>query len=269
MYLSVIIPAYNEEERIGKTLEAIYSHLREKPYEWEILVVDNGSTDGTRKLVEEYAERIPSLRLIERRSHGKGWAVKQGMLEAKGEYRLFTDADNSTDITQLEKLLPWATHGADVIISSRKKEGAVIVEKQPFYRVWLGNLFPLIVKMFVPQVRDIKDTQNGFKIFSKQAAEKIFPHQTIFYWAFDVEILSLAKIFGFKVKEVPIVWKNDDKSKMNLKGMLRAAFEVILTRMHLLTFDLEKLRRARESYYVSREIYEEESLADGLTSAQA
>jgi dolichyl-phosphate beta-glucosyltransferase len=250
MYLSVIIPAYNEEERIAKTLESMYCFLREKPYTWEIIVVDNGSTDGTRGLVEEYADKIKNLRLIERQSHGKGWAVKQGMLAATGDYRLFTDADNSTDITQLDKLLPWATHGADVIISSRKKDGAVIVEKQPFYRVWLGNLFPLIVKMFVPQVRDIKDTQNGFKLFSRQAAEKIFPHQTIFYWAFDVEILALAKIFGFKVKEIPIVWKNDDKSKMNLKGMARAVFEVILTRMHLLTFDLNKLRRARESYKV-------------------
>jgi dolichyl-phosphate beta-glucosyltransferase len=267
MYLSVIIPAYNEEKRIAKTLEAIYCYLHEKPYEWEIIVVDNGSTDGTRQLVEEYSDKIKNLRLLERRSHGKGWAVKQGMLAATGEYRLFTDADNSTDISQLDKLLPWATHGADVIISSRKKEGAVIVEKQPFYRVWLGNLFPLIVKMFVPQVRDLKDTQNGFKLFSRQAAEKIFPHQTIFYWAFDVEILALAKIFGFGVKEVPIVWKNDDQSKMNLKGMLRAAFEVILTRLHLLTFDFDKLRRARESYRIDRETYTEEQ--ELLTSAQA
>lgn len=261
MYLSVIIPAYNEEKRITTTLEAIYSYLREKPYEWEMIVVDNGSTDGTRQLVEEYADRIKNLRLVERRSHGKGWAVKQGMLEAEGEYRLFTDADNSTDITQLDKLLPWATHGADVIISSRKKHGAVIVEKQSFYRRWLGNLFPLLVRLFVPQLRDIKDTQNGFKLFSRQAAEKIFPHQTIFYWAFDVEILALAKIFGFKIKEVPIVWINDDKSKMNLNGMLRAAFEVILTRLHLLTFDLGKLRRARESYYIGRDAYQRESVA--------
>ncbi len=258
MYLSVIIPCYNEEERISKTIEAVYCYLREKPYEWEILVVDNGSTDGTRQLVEEYSDKIKNLFLITRQSHGKGWAVKQGMLAARGDYRLFTDADNSTDITQLDRLFPWATHGADVVISSRKKQGAVIVEKQPFYRVWLGKLFPWAVRLFVPILNDIKDTQNGFKLFTRQAAEKIFPHQTIFYWAFDVEILALAKIFGFKIREVPIVWKNDDKSKMNLKGMFRAAFEVILTSLHLLTFDFEKLRRARESYKV-----------DTFTSARA
>ncbi len=248
MYLSIIIPAYNEEGRIGKTLERIYSYMHAKPYQWELLVIDNGSTDGTRRLVEEYAEKIKNLRLVEFRSHGKGWAVKQGMLAAQGDYRLFTDADNSTDISELDQLLPWATHGADVVISSRKKEGAIIVEKQPFYRVWLGKLFPLLVKMLIPQVRDIQDTQNGFKIFSRRAAEKIFPHQTIYYWAFDVEILALAKIFGFKMKEIGITWKNDDQSKMNMKGMIRAACEVVLTKLHLLTFDLEKLRRARDNH---------------------
>jgi dolichyl-phosphate beta-glucosyltransferase len=249
MYLSIIIPAYNEENRIGKTLDAIYSYLKTKTYTWEILVIDNGSRDGTRALVEEYRQKMPGLTLITRESHGKGWAVKQGMLAAQGEYRLFTDADNSTDITQLDKLLPYATHGADVVISSRKMEGAVIDEKQPWYRVWLGKLFPLLVKMLVPHVREIKDTQNGFKLFSARAAEKIFAHQTIYYWAFDVEILALADIFGFKVKEVPIVWVNDDQSKMNLKGMLRAAFEVLLTRFHLLTFDYAKLKRARGGNY--------------------
>jgi dolichyl-phosphate beta-glucosyltransferase len=246
MYLSVIIPCYNEVERIAKTLEAIYCYLREQTYEWEIIVVDNGSTDGTRQLVEDYADEIKNLKLLIHQSHGKGWAVKQGMLAAEGEYRLFTDADNSTDIKQLEKLLPWATHGADVVISSRKKEGAVIVEKQPKYRQWLGNIFPLIVRLFVPVIRDIKDTQNGFKLFSRRAADRLFQHQSIYYWAFDVELLALAKIFGYKIKEVPIVWKNDDKSKMNLKGMLRAAFEVILVSLHLLSFDMKKLQRARD-----------------------
>lgn len=259
MYLSIIIPCYNEEARIGKTLEAIYAYLKEKTYTWEIIVVDNGSRDGTRLLVEEYAEKIPGLSLLSRQSHGKGWAVKQGMLAAQGDYRLFTDADNSTDIRQLDKLLPWATHGADVVISSRKAPGAKITEKQPLLRVWLGNLFAFFVRTMVP-LGGIKDTQNGFKLFTRRAAEKIFPHQTIFYWAFDVEILALAKIFGFKVKEVPIVWVNDDRSKMNLKGMVRMAVEIILTRLHLLTFDLEKLRRASESYNVGS-IYQRESVA--------
>ena len=204
MYLSVIIPCYNEEKRIAKTLEAIYCFLREKPYTWEILVIDNGSTDGTRQLVEEYADQIKNLRLVVHSSHGKGWAVKQGMLEAQGEYRLFTDADNSTDITQLDKLLPYATHGADVVISSRKKEGAVITEKQPFYRVWLGKLFPLLVRILVPSLSDIKDTQNGFKAFSARAAESIFRRQQVKAWAFDVELLVIARDLGFKIAEFPV-----------------------------------------------------------------
>lgn len=260
MYLSIIIPCYNEEARIGRTLRAIHSYIKTKDYSWEIIVVDNGSRDRTREVVEAHAALIPNLKLMSRQSHGKGWAVKQGMLAATGEYRLFTDADNSTDIAQLDKLLPWATHGADVVISSRKAPGAVITEKQPPHRVWLGNLFSLFVRTIVP-LGGIKDTQNGFKLFTKQAAEKIFPHQSIYYWAFDVEILALAKIFGFKVKEVPIVWVNDDRSKMNLKGMVCMGLEVILTRLHLLTFDLEKLKRARESYRVGREDYQRASLA--------
>lgn len=247
MYLSIIIPCYNEEARISKTLEAIYSFMKTKPYTWEIIVVDNGSRDGTRKLVKEYIQKMPEVSLLNEQSHGKGWAVKQGMLAARGEYRLFTDADNSTDITQLDKLLPWATHGADVVISSRKAEGAVLTQAQPKLRVFLGKVFIFFVQTIMP-LKGIKDTQNGFKLFSAKAAEKLFSHQTIYYWAFDVEVLALASIFGFKIKEVPIVWVNDDRSKMNLKGMVRMALEVILTRLHLLTFDLEKLQRARDTY---------------------
>jgi dolichyl-phosphate beta-glucosyltransferase len=238
MYLSIIIPCYNEESRILVTLQAIKSYLSRQYYEYEVIVVDNGSTDATKLVVEGFAANFPQLRLICKKSHGKGWAVKQGMLAAKGEYRLFTDADNSTDIVQLDKLLPYAKEGYDVIIGSRKAEGAVLTKPQPLFRVWLGNVFAWTVGIILPT--GVKDTQNGFKLFSKAAAEAIFPQQAIYYWAFDVELLALANVYGFKVKEVPIVWVNDERSKMNFKGMARMLFEVAIVRLYLISRDYKK-----------------------------
>lgn len=251
MYLSVIIPCYNEEERLGKTLDAIFEYLKKQSYTSEVIVVDNGSKDRTAAIVEEYKKANPTLSLITRKSHGKGWAVKQGMLAAQGDYCLFTDADNSTDISQVEKLLYYiqkkstsgTRDGYDVVISSRKIHGAVLAKPQPWHRVILGDIFAFIVRCIMPL--GIKDTQNGFKLFTKRAAQKIFLHQTIYYWAFDIEILALAKIFGFRIKEVPIVWVNDDKSKMTFKGMVRTFFEVILLRLHLFTFDYKKLEKVK------------------------
>jgi dolichyl-phosphate beta-glucosyltransferase len=237
-YLSIIIPCYNEEKRIGPTLQAIAAYLSKQPYTSEVIVVDNGSRDNTKEVVESYKKYFSNLNLIERRSHGKGYAVREGMLKACGEWRLFTDADNSTDISQVADLLKFIDEGYDVIISSRKAPGATILNPQPWYRVILGNIFQGIVGLIVPV--GVKDTQNGFKLFSKEATEKIFPHQAVFYWAFDVEVLALARRFGFKIKEVPIVWHNDDRSTMSLKGMVRMLAEVTLTRLYLITRMYEK-----------------------------
>jgi dolichyl-phosphate beta-glucosyltransferase len=241
MHLSIVIPCYNEEKRIGKTLERIREYLLTQNYSYEVIVIDNGSKDATSAIVNEYKKTFPSLEIISRKSHGKGWAVKQGMLAAKGDFKLFTDADNSTDVAQVEKLLSYAERGYDVVISSRKIEGAVLTQPQPFYRIWLGNIFAFFVKVVVP-IGDIKDTQNGFKLFTCQASEKIFTHLTSYYWAFDVEVLALAKLFGYKIKEVPIIWVNDERTKMNFKGMARMILEVILVRLHLLTYDASKIK---------------------------
>lgn len=232
MYLSIIIPCYNEERRIGPTLQAIQKYLSQKSFQSEVVVVDNGSTDRTSDIIEEFIGRIPNLRLVNRHSHGKGFAVRAGMLQATGDYRLFMDADNSTDVSQTDLLLQFVPE-FDVVVSSRKIKGANIINPQPFYRVFLGNVFQWIVMIIVPV--GVEDTQNGFKLFSKDAAEKILRHQTVFYWAFDVELLALARKFGYKIKEVPITWVNDDRSSMSLKGMTRMLFEVLSIRLRLWT----------------------------------
>lgn len=231
MELSIIIPCYNEEKRIKATLKRIHEYLLTKEYSYEILVIDNGSTDKTEEVALNCVVELKNIKVLKHKNYGKGWAVKQGMLDAVGEYRLFTDADNSTDISNIDKMLGYAKNGYDVVISSRKIEGATISNLQPLHRRILGNIFSSIVKMIVPL--DIKDTQNGFKLFTKKAAEDIFRKQSTYFWAFDVEILALAKKHNYKVKEVPIDWVNNEQSKMSLKGMIRMLFEVINIRLLL------------------------------------
>jgi dolichyl-phosphate beta-glucosyltransferase len=231
MKLSVIIPCYNEADRILPTLHRIHTYLTGQNYTFEILVVDNGSTDDTKKIVEEVTKRMPELRLTSHKSYGKGWAVKQGMLEAKGDFRLFTDADNSTDIEHVAHMIMIVESGYDIVISSRRVDGAVIIHKQAWPRQLLGNTFAGLVRLIIPL--GIKDTQNGFKLFSAKAAQDLFSRQRIYFWAFDVEILVLAKKHGYKIKEVPITWINDDQSKMNVKGMIGMLREIIMIRLLL------------------------------------
>jgi dolichyl-phosphate beta-glucosyltransferase len=159
--------------------------------------------------------------------------VQQGMLSAQGDYRLFTDADNSTTVDQVENLLPYFEQGYDVVVGSRRIKGANIAVKQGALRDFLGGIFRLIVYVLVPL--GVRDSQAGFKMFSKKAAEIVFPKQTIFRWAFDVEILAIAKKLGFRIKEVPIRWINDAESHVKLSGMVRMLFEVLRIRWNLWT----------------------------------
>ena len=227
--LSVIIPCYNEERRIASTLARIHEYLSAQAIPYEIIVVDNGSTDATRQKAEVCMAQIPELRIVTHESFGKGWAVKQGMLEAIGDYRLFTDADNSTDIKHVESLIKEANAGYDVVIGSRRIKGAHIAHPQKAFRRALGNIFAWAIQVIVPL--GIKDTQNGFKLFTKKAAEDIFPQQRSYFWAFDIEILALAKKNGYKIKEVPIEWINNEESKMDVWGMARMILDVIVIRI--------------------------------------
>jgi len=234
MHLSVIIPAYNEERRLEKTLNSINNYLSKQNYESEILVVDNGSKDRTSDIVKNLVNQIKNLRLIEGSSaEGKGFAVKKGMLEAQGEYRVFTDADNSTSINQVEKMWPEFENGFDVVIGSRDIKGAVLNPPQPWLRrVILGDGFKLYRKIIIG-LWSIEDTQCGFKGFKKVAAEKIFQKSKISGWTFDVEILILTKKMGYKIKEIPITWINDPDSKVKFKSVIEMAIGLLKLRLGL------------------------------------
>src|SRR3989344_9405894 len=235
MRLSVIIPAYNEEKRLGKTLNSINDYLSEQNYDSEILVVDNGSKDKTPDIVRNLQNQIKNLRLIEGSSaEGKGFAVKKGMLEAVGDFRVFTDADNSTSIDQVEKMWPEFEKGFDVVIGSRDVKGAVLDPPQPWLRrVVLGDGFKLYRKIIIG-LWGIEDTQCGFKAFTKRAAEDIFPKSRVEHFAFDPEILLIAKKFGYKIKEIPVRWKNDLASKVKISSMVNMAIDLLKIKINLL-----------------------------------
>src|SRR3989338_2044944 len=235
MYLSVIIPAYNEEKRIGSTLKSIDEYLGRQSYDYEILVVSDGSHDNTVSLVRGFEQSIRGLRLIDsKENHGKGYVVKQGMLEAKGELRLFTDADNSTSIDHLDIFIPHISHGYSIIIGSIGISGHKVASgSEPAWRRVLGKLGNLFIQIMA--VPGVQDTQRGFKLFTADAVSKIFPKLTITRWGFDIEVLALARKFGYKIKELPVDWKNDPNSKVCLKAYLQVLSETGKIRWNLIT----------------------------------
>ncbi len=235
IFLSVIIPAFNEEKRLPKTLNEINSYLSKQNYNYEIIVVSDGSTDRTCEIVENLKSKITNLKIIcEKENRGKGYAVKRGMLEAKGKFRLFTDADNSTPISEIEKFWPEFEKGADIVIASRDLKGAILDPPQNLYRRFVGEVFKYLRKIIVG-LWEIQDTQCGFKCFKGEVAEKIFPKCKIERFAFDPEVLILAKKMGYKIKEVPIYWRNDPNSKIKFKFALKMFFELLQIRFNLLT----------------------------------
>jgi len=235
MYLSVVIPAYNEEKRLPKTLVDIDKYLRQKAYTYEIIVVNDGSKDKTVQIIENLKLQIANLKLIDNKeNHGKGYAVRQGMLEATGEYRIFTDADNSTSIDQIEKMWPEFGKGYDIVIGSRDVKGAVLDPPQPPIRRFVGEGFKFLRKIIVG-LWEIEDSQCGFKCFSKRAVENIFPRCKINRFAFDPEILIIAKKLGYKIKEIPVYWKNDLESKVKLKSTIKMLSDLFKIRWNIIT----------------------------------
>ena len=230
--MSVIIPAYNEENRLPKTLKAVDQYLKKQDYEYEILAVNDGSKDKTAEMVRRLESQIKGLRLLDNeQNHGKGYAVRQGMLGAKGDFRVFMDADNSTSIDHIEKMWPEFEAGNDVVICSRDLKESVISTKQSWWRIRLGNIFNLMVQIF-SGLWGLWDTQCGFKGFSSRGAQDIFSRARINRWAFDVEVLVIAKKLGYNMKEIPVIWVNDAHSKVNLKGMIQMLFEILQIRIY-------------------------------------
>lgn len=239
-YLSVIIPAYNEEKKLPKTLSEIYEYLKKQSYDWEILVISDGSKDNTAKVVKDLSSQIENLKVIDnKQNNGKGYVVKQGMLAANGKYRLFTDADNSTSIDQVEKMWPEFKKGFEVVIGSRDIKGAKLAVPQPFWRIMIGNVFNLLVQIMCG-LWGIPDTQCGFKGFTKKAAEDIFSKTRISRFAFDAEMLVMAKKMDYKIKEVPVYWVNDKRSSVKFKSMVKMTIDLFQIRMNMIQGIYEK-----------------------------
>jgi dolichyl-phosphate beta-glucosyltransferase len=231
-YLSVVIPAYNESKRLPLTLIDVDKYLSQAGFAYEIVVVDDGSRDDTVSVVRRLIKVIPHLRLVGYdHNEGKGYAVRFGMLEARGQYRLFMDSDNSTSVDQFSRMVPLIEEGCEVVIGSRDVRGAVMEPPQSLLKRLLGNMGNLFIQLMV--LPGIWDTQCGFKCFSERAAEKVFPLQRIRRWGFDVEVLVLAKRLGYRVKEVPVHWVNDTASKVGLRAYIQVLFEVIKVRFWL------------------------------------
>ena len=198
-FLSVVIPAYNEENRLGPTLVRIREYLAAQKYTSEVLVVDNASRDRTTEVAQE-----AGVEVIEEPRRGKGAAVRTGMLAARGEYMLFSDADLSTPIEEVEKLLDQMRAGADVAIASRGLPTSNLVKRQPWYREIVGRIGNILVRLMA--VHGIADTQCGFKLFPREIARRVFPAQRLTGAAFDVELLFIVQHAGWKVAEVPVTW---------------------------------------------------------------
>ena len=234
IYLSVIVPAYNEEGRLPKTLAEIDKYLRKQSYNYEILVVNDGSKDKTAEVAKNLMSEIKNLKATGYdKNQGKGYAVRFGMLEAKGEYRLFTDADNSTSIDQVERMWPEFKAGYDIVIGSRDIKGAKLSVAQSWIRMRIGDIFNLLVQITCG-LWGLWDTQCGFKGFTKKATEDIFPKCRINRFAFDPEILVIAKKMGYKIKEIPVTWVNDPESKVKIKSMIKMGVDLIKIRLNLI-----------------------------------
>ena len=233
-FLSVVIPAYNEENRLGPTLETIKGYLAGRDYTSEVLVVDNGSRDRTSEVARE-----AGVEVMEERRRGKGAAVRTGMLAARGEYVLFSDADLSTPIEEVEKLLAELGAGADVAIASRGLPESNLVKRQPWYREFVGRAGNVLVRMMA--VGGIADTQCGFKLFPREIAQRVFPAQRLTGAAFDVEVLFIVQHAGWRIAEVPVTWIDSPDTRFSrvrdsldaLKDLFRIRINWLLGRYRL------------------------------------
>jgi len=225
-YLSIIIPVYNEERRISETLHKVMDFLKGKGYSWEILIVDDGSRDNTVAIAREVLNSAPHRIISNERNLGKGASIRRGMMAAQGHLRLFTDADLSTPIEELDALSAPIAQGYHVAFGSRALRESQLLQRQPWYRETMGRTFNVFVRLL--HLPGIKDTQCGFKLFTEEAAKAIFERQRLSGFCFDVEVLTLAVRLGFKIKEVPVRWMDFPQSRVNpLKDSIRMLWDLI------------------------------------------
>lgn len=228
-FLSIIIPAYNEESRLPRTLEQIFSFLNKQNFSFEVLVVENGSLDRTFDVAKEYQISHPSLIVLKEEQRGKGNAVRRGMLEAKGEYRFICDADLSMPIEEVAKFLPPQLTDFDIAIGSREAPGAIRYN-EPSYRHLGGRAINFLIQTLI--LSGLNDTQCGFKCFRAETAENLFRQQTLTGWSFDIEILYLARRKKLRIKEIPIDWHFYADSKVNaIRDALRMISDIF--RIHI------------------------------------
>ena len=235
MRYSLIIPAYNESARIGATLDIVVGYIAQQRCDAEVLIVNDGSRDDTAAIVRRYASSHPEIRLLENDANrGKGYSVRHGMMEATGDYLLFSDADLSAPLDEAAKLFAALDRGEDVAIGSRWLNPELQTVRQPLYRQLFGRIFNLLLRLVLRL--KFRDTQCGFKAFRREAARKVFSLQRIERWAFDPEILYLARHFGYRIEEVPVRWSHDSGTRLHpVRDGFVMAGEVLRIRWYSLT----------------------------------
>ncbi len=227
-FLSLIIPAYNEEHRLPSTLNQVIAFLEKQPYTHEIVVVDNASQDQTGKIIDDYSRGYAPVRKLYERQPGKGAAIQKGMLSTTGQYRFMCDADLSMPIGELNRFLPPELEGFDLAIASREAPGSVRYH-EPTYRHLGGRLINACIQVFL--LPGMQDTQCGFKCFRGPVAEDLFKDLTLKGWSFDIEILTIAKMRGYRIKEIPIPWYFDPESKVNaFRDAIRMLNDILIIR---------------------------------------
>jgi glycosyltransferase involved in cell wall biosynthesis len=237
---SIVIPAFNEGTRLGPTLEKVLGYVHAQKWDAEIIVVNDGSRDDTADIVRSFAAKDPTLRLVDNPGNrGKGYSVRNGMLNARAQIVLFSDADLSSPIEEAPKLFQALDAGADIAIGSRWLRAETQTQRQPLHRQLFGRIFNLMLRVTLGL--KFKDTQCGFKAFKHPAVQKIFPLQKIERWGFDPEILFLARKFEFKVQEVPVAWGHSGETRINpLLDGFRMFEEMLRVRWYDLTGKYER-----------------------------
>ncbi|MFW5884837.1 MAG: dolichyl-phosphate beta-glucosyltransferase [Patescibacteria group bacterium] len=242
---SVVIPAYNEasrEEQMRDHLVSIQEYFEKKDETYEVVVVLDGPTDNTAELVKKYTSKIKNAKVIDRKENkGKGYSVREGLLAARGKYRLFTDMDGATPITMLDRFIPEIRDGADMVIGSRDLEESEIKVHQPKWKELAGDFGNILIQ-FIGGLYGIKDTQCGFKIFTQKVVEDVIPRTTVKRWGLDFEILIIGKKLGYEIKQVPVEWVDSGDSTVGISGYLSTFKDLFKVKWNLIkgVYQLDK-----------------------------